>query len=71
MLFLIALLLAIGFAFFCSKSLKKYPFIFYTIAILITVISIVIAGIDTHSVPQLVNTYIIGLFTRGAFATAL
>ncbi|MDE6678639.1 MAG: hypothetical protein K2K02_06330, partial [Ruminococcus sp.] len=71
MLFLIALLLATSFVLFCSKPLKKYPFIFYTIAVLITVISIVIAGIDTHSVPQLVNTYIIGLFTRGAFATAL
>ncbi|MDE5834917.1 MAG: ferric reductase-like transmembrane domain-containing protein, partial [Ruminococcus sp.] len=71
MLFLIALILAFGFAFLCGRPLKKYPFVFYVSAVIITVASVMLAGADTRSVPQLVNTYIIGLFTRGAFATAL
>ncbi|MDE6035823.1 MAG: FMN-binding protein [Ruminococcus sp.] len=71
MLFLISLILAFGFAFLCGGALKKYPFVFYASAVIITVASVLLAGADTHAVPQLVNTYIIGLFTRGVFATAL
>lgn len=71
MLFLIALVLAFGFAFLCGRPLKKYPFVFYVSAVIITVAGIVLSGTNLHSVPQLVNTYIIGLLTRGAFATAL
>ncbi|MCM1506607.1 MAG: FMN-binding protein [Ruminococcus flavefaciens] len=71
MLFLIALILAFGFAFLCGKPLKKHPFIFYTTAVIITVASVILAGANTRSLPEFVNTYIIGLFTRGALATAL
>ena len=71
MLFLIALILAFGFAFLCGRPLKKYPYVFYVSAVIITGAGIVLSGTNLHSVPQLVNTYIIGLFTRGAFATAL
>lgn len=71
MLFLIALVLAFGFAFLCGRPLKKYPFVFYVSAVIITGAGIVLSGTNLHSVPQLVNTYIIGLLTRGAFATAL
>ncbi|MDE6833039.1 MAG: FMN-binding protein [Ruminococcus sp.] len=71
MLFLIALFLAFGFAILFDKPLKKYPYVFYVVAVILTVSSIILAGTDTHSLPEFVNNYIIGLFTRGAFATAL
>lgn len=68
MLFLIALALASGFAFFCRKPLKKYPYVFYISAVVITAI---ISVADFRNLPVFVNTYIVGLFSRGAFATAL
>lgn len=68
MLFLIALALASGFAFFCRKPLKKYPYVFYISAVVITAI---ISVVDFRNLPVFVNTYIVGLFSRGAFATAL
>ncbi|MDE7099126.1 MAG: FMN-binding protein [Ruminococcus sp.] len=71
MLFLIALILAFGFALLCRKSLKKHPFIFYAAAVIITTSSVIFVGTDTRFLPEFVNTYVIGLFTRGAFATAL
>ncbi|MDE7365525.1 MAG: FMN-binding protein [Ruminococcus sp.] len=71
MLFLIALILAFGFALLCGKPLKKYPFIFYAAAVIITTASVMLVGTDTRSLPEFINTYVIGLFTRGAFATAL
>lgn len=71
MLFLIALILAFGFAFLCGKPLKKHPYIFYTTAVVITVASVILTRSDLRSVPVFLNTYVIGLFTRGAFATAL
>lgn len=71
MLFLIALILAVGFALLCGKALKKYPYIFYAAAVIVTVVTSILAVSDLRSVPVFVNTYIIGLFTRGAFATAL
>lgn len=71
MLFLIALVFAFGFAFLCGKPLKKYPYIFYATAVVITAVTVILAGLDLRAIPDFVNTYIIGLFTRGAFATAL
>lgn len=71
MLFLIALILAWCFAFLCGKSLKKYPSAFYVIAVGITAITVILAGSKPGTIPDFVNTYIVGLFTRGAFATAL
>lgn len=71
MLFLIALILAVGFSLLCGKVLKKYPYAFYGAAVIVTAATIVLAVSDLRSVPAFVNTYIIGLFTRGTFATAL
>ncbi len=71
MLFLIALIIAFTFAFFCGKPLKKYPYIFYSAAALLTGVMAFLPSIDTHNLPVFVNTYILGLFTRGALATAL
>lgn len=71
MLFLIALILAFGFAFLCGRPLKKYPYVFYAAAVIITAVTVILAGSNLRTIPVFVNTYIIGLFTRGAFATAL
>jgi len=71
MLFLIAMVLAFGFAFFCGKPLKKHPYIFYITAVVLSSASVALSEINTHDLPVFVNTYIFGLFTRGAFATAL
>lgn len=68
MLFLVALAVAIAFSLLCKKPLKQHPWIFYTIAIVIT---IVVSVADFRNVPVFVNTYIIGLFSRGALSTAL
>lgn len=68
MLFLIAIAAAFGFAYLCKKPLKQHPYIFYAGA---AVISIIVAAVDFRNVPEFVNTYIIGLFSRGAFGTAL
>lgn len=68
MLFLIAIAAAFGFAYLCKKPLKQHPYIFYAGA---AVISIIVAAVDFRNVSEFVNTYIIGLFSRGAFGTAL
>lgn len=71
MLFLTSLIIASAFAFFCGKPLKKHPYIFYSAAALLTLAMAFLPSFDTHSLPVFVNTYILGLFTRGALATAL
>ena len=68
MLFLIAIAAAFGFAYLCKKPLKQHPYIFYAGA---AIISIIVAAVDFRNVPEIINTYIIGLFSRGAFGTAL
>lgn len=67
MLFLIALILAFAFACFCGKPLKQHPYIFYAAAAVITVI---VSAVTFRGLPELVNTYILGLFSRGALGTA-
>lgn len=68
MLFILSLVLAFAFAFLCAKPLKKQPYVFYALAVIITVI---VSCFNFRGLPPAVNTYILGLFTRGAFATGL
>lgn len=68
MLFILALALAVLFSFTCRKALKKHALIFYVAA---AVISAAVAVFDFHGVPAFVQNYVIGLFSRGAFATGL
>ena len=68
MLFILALLLAVLFSFTCRKALKKHAVIFYIAA---AAVSIAVAVWDFHGVPAPVQNYVIGLFSRGAFATGL
>lgn len=68
MLFFIALLLAIIFTYTCQKSIKKHSYVYYAAAVVIT---IVVSTASFRNFPAWINTYVIGLFERGAFATAL
>lgn len=68
MLFTIALILAAIFAFGCKKILKKHATVFYLAAALI---SVIVAIADFNGAPGFVRDYVVGLFSRGAFATAL
>lgn len=68
MLFLLALLLAVLFSFVCRKALKKHAVLFYIAA---AAVSVAVAVWDFHGVPAPMQNYVIGLFSRGAFATGL
>lgn len=68
MVLIIGLVLAIVFSLTCDKFIKKHANILYIVC---AVISVAVALIDTRSLSAFVNTYIIGLFSRGAFATSL
>lgn len=73
MLFIIALILAVVFAVCCGTLLKKYAYAFYAGAAVISIAAAVLYIITRGNVTSVsfINTYIIGLFTRGALATAL
>ena len=71
MLFLIALIVACVFSWFCAKLLKSHPTPFYVTAVVVSVIMIMIGQVRPDGIPQAVNTYVIGLFNRGALAAAL
>lgn len=71
MLFLIALFLAIACTWYLGSIFKKHPIPFYVMAICIAAVAVLLANIRFSSSPVWVTTYVFGLFTRGAFATAL
>ncbi len=73
MLFIIALILAVVFAVCCGASLKKYAYAFYAGAAVISIAAAALYINTRGNVTSVsfINTYIIGLFTRGALATAL
>ena len=68
MLFLISLVIASAFVFLFKKPLKKHPYIFYAVA---AVISYIVSAATLRGLPEFVNTYIIGMFSRGVMGTAL
>ncbi|MDR3310814.1 MAG: hypothetical protein LBS90_05655, partial [Oscillospiraceae bacterium] len=68
MIFLISLGLAAAFAAASRKALKKRPYVFYAAAVLISAAS----GAFTFSgAPDWARLYVVPVFQRGAFATAL
>lgn len=68
MLFLLALVLAGLFAYTGRHILKKHANLFYILA---AVLSIVVTVFDFRGAPSFLQNYVIGLFSRGALATAL
>jgi len=70
MLFLIAVLIAGLFSWFCADAIRKKPLPFYLIGTVLSVIMIVLNQTHVHFSPFMTN-YILGLFSRGALAAAL
>lgn len=68
MLFLLALVLAVLLAYTGRHFLKKHATPVYIAA---AVLSLVFAVCDLHGLPSFLQNYVLGLFTRGALATAL
>lgn len=68
MQFLFAIILAFIVTYLGRKVIKRYAVLFYIAAV---IISVGIICFDFKDLPFWINTYIIGLFSRGVFATAL
>ncbi|RKD29264.1 ferric reductase-like transmembrane domain-containing protein [Lacrimispora algidixylanolytica] len=72
MIFLIALLEAVLFVFLCKGAIKKHPGVFYVLSVAIIAFCACYKIMDLYSVfPEWTYTYIISVFWRGAFSTAL
>lgn len=68
MLFLLALVLVVLLAYTGRHFLKKHATPVYIVA---AVLSLVLAVCDFSGLPSFLKNYVLGLFTRGALATAL
>ncbi len=70
MLFLIAIIVAGLFSWLCADSLRKHPVPFYIAGTVLSVVMIILNQKHVQTT-EFTNTYIIGLFNRGALAAAL
>ena len=70
MLFLIALIIAVLFAWFCAEPLRKHPVPFYIGGAVISAVMIII-GLTHVRFSDFMNNYVIALFNKGAIAAAL
>ncbi|MBO5163183.1 MAG: FMN-binding protein [Ruminococcus sp.] len=70
MLFLTALILSAAFVLLCGGLLKKYPVPFYIAAFVVSAGAAAATWLNIREIPESVR-FFMGLFTRGAFATAL
>lgn len=72
MIFLTALLEAFVFVYFCKGAIKKHPGVFYVLSVAIIAFCACYKIMNLYTVfPEWTYTYIISVFWRGAFATAL
>lgn len=72
MIFIIALVEALVFVICCRKVIQKHPGFFYAISIGIVALIVVYQKANLYEVlPEWTYTYIVSVFWRGAFATAL
>lgn len=72
MIFLIALLEAFLFVYLCKGAIKKHPGVFYVLSVAIIAFCACYKIMNLYTVfPEWTYTYIISVFWRGAFATAL
>jgi DMSO/TMAO reductase YedYZ heme-binding membrane subunit len=72
MTILIALLEALLFVYICRNSIRKHPGVFYVLSIAIIAFCVCYERMNLYSVfPEWTYTYIISVFWRGAFSTAL
>lgn len=68
MFFIISCILAVLFVFGLKKPLKKYPGIFYITAVIITIL---VSSVDAKTLPSILSDFILPIFSRGSFSTAL
>lgn len=72
MTFLIAMIYALIFVALCKTAIKRRPGIFYGLAIATAGLTIFYQRANLYEVfPEWVYTYVVSVFWRGAFATAL
>lgn len=71
MQFLISLLISIFICVLFEKSIKRKPVIFYCGTFIISLACMICGLLFRNSLPSFVNEYVIGLFTKGCFGTAL
>ena len=75
MLYLAALFVSLFIVFFCDEALKKRPYLFYITGSIITIAIITVSQLVTnHTITiesEFVTKYLIGIFSKGAFAGAL
>lgn len=71
MVLIISLILAILFTIFCDKALKKHSSIFYIIATILSIFTVFISIFNTQTLPLWINKYILSIFTKSGFASAL
>ena len=70
MLFLIAIVVAVLFSWFCAEPLRKHPVPFYIVGTVVSVLMIILNQKHVQTT-AFTSTYIIGLFNRGTLAAAL
>lgn len=71
MILIISLLFAIVFYSTLSKQIRKKPWIFYVLMVILTVFVIYYYRVKMYDVyPKWITTYLVGPFKRGAFSTA-
>ena len=68
MLFLIALVIAVSFSLLCAPALRKKPLPFYVAAAVLSAAVVILAQYRIEN--ELVQKYILALFSKGAVATA-
>ncbi len=72
MIFLIALLEAILFVFFFKNTIRKHPAVFYVLSVAVIGFIVCYTKLNLYEVfPEWTYLYIISVFYRGAFSTAL
>ena len=75
MLYLAALFVSLFIVFFCDEALKKRPYLFCITGSIITIAVITVSQLVTnHTITiesEFVTKYLIGIFSKGAFAGAL
>ncbi len=69
---LVSLVLALIFAFSCHTAIRRHPGMFYGIAFFLVLSEVIYYQFGIHDIaPQWFTAYIVNLFKRGAFSTAL
>lgn len=72
MLFVISLVIVAAFVYFCGEVLKKYPYIFYIGAAVLSVAASAAYSMCAGStIPVFVKQNIIGIITKGSLGTAM